>query len=449
VSIIEARASKACFITLGCKVNQAESEALAQLLIQHGYIIVDESEEPDAIIINTCTVTATGSGKSRKTIRKIVKDHPNSTVVVMGCYSQLNPAEVAELEGVDLIVGTQDRLKVVEFLLARREQTVTAVPDSPRRPVQAVKAFTENTVYEELPLVEKTNRARAMLKIQDGCSQFCTYCIIPYARGPSRSRDPQSIISEAEKLLNSGYKELVLTGIHIGAYGNDLSPKISLTDLIKRLLELKNIKRLRLGSIEPLEFTDELLELAATSEVICPHFHIPLQSGSDRILAKMKRPYTTAEYAELLARIRKRLPEAAIAADVMTGFPGETEQDHQTSLEFIAGCNFAGIHVFPYSRRSGTPAAEMPDQIPKNVKAARVRDILKIGLKSRHNYIEKFLGRKMEVLLEQVNPDEIRGHTRNYLDLRLPPELNPGNWQPGDLVECVLRKEYLTEMKEL
>lgn len=449
MSTIETKALKACFITLGCKVNQAESEALAQLLIQHGYQIVDESAEPDAIIINTCTVTGTGSGKSRKTIRKIAKDHPDSIVVVMGCYAQLNPEEVAELEGVDLIVGTQERLKVVDFLLARREQTVAAVLDISYRPVQAVKAFTENTVYEELPLVEKANRARAMLKIQDGCSQFCTYCIIPYARGPSRSRDPHSIISEAEKLLNSGYKEIVLTGIHIGAYGNDLNPKINLTDLIKRLLDLKNIKRLRLGSIEPLEFTDELLELAATNDVICPHFHIPLQSGSDRILAKMERPYTTAEYAELLAKIRQRLPEAAIAADVMTGFPGETEQDHQKALEFIENCSFAGIHVFPYSRRRGTPAADMPNQIPKNIKAARVRDILKIGQKSRQNYIERFLGRSMEVLLEQVKPDELRGHTRNYLDLRLPPELNPGDWQAGDLVECVLRKEYFTEMKDL
>jgi threonylcarbamoyladenosine tRNA methylthiotransferase MtaB len=433
----------ASFITLGCKVNQAESEALAQLLTQEGYQIVREKEDPEVIIINTCTVTGTGSSKSRKLIRKIAKEHPLSTVVVMGCYSQTKPEEVAELEGVDLIVGTQDRRKIAEYLKNINRSVKEAGPPQ-RKPVSAVRQFEEHTAYEELPLIENESRARAMLKIQDGCSQFCTYCIIPYARGPSRSRDPDNILAEAGKLLAAGYKEIVLTGVHIGAYGQDLGREnLDLAELIKRLISLPGMTRLRLGSIEPMEFTPQLLEVVTGSDVICPHFHIPLQSGSNTILARMQRPYSTEDYARLLAEIRERLPEAALATDILTGFPGETEEEHQEALSFTAGCNFAGIHVFPYSRREGTPAAAMPAQVPKSVKDSRVRDYLKIGKESRTDYIRQFLGRELEVLLETVRPDgSALGHTGNYLELKLPPDLNPGNWQAGDLVKCTLREEY-------
>jgi threonylcarbamoyladenosine tRNA methylthiotransferase MtaB len=454
--------SKVAFLTLGCKVNQTESEALAQLLTEEGYQVVQETEEPEIIIINTCTVTGSGSSKSRKLIRKIVKDHPLSTVVIMGCYSQTKPEEVAELEGVDLILGTQNRRFIVEYLkridrhknntpkkLAFPENRVLLNTENKierkKEPLLAVKAFGENIVYEELPLLESENRARAMLKIQDGCSQFCTYCIIPYARGPSRSRDPQNILAEAKQLLMAGYKELVLTGVHIGAYGKDLEEEIDLSTLVSLLVSLPGMNRLRLGSIEPMEFTTEFLEIVGGQQAICPHFHIPLQSASDNILAKMKRPYTTEDYALLLKEIRKRLPDAAIAADIMTGFPGETEKEHQEALDFIRNCDFAGIHVFPYSRREGTPAADMPNQVPRSVKAARVRDIIKIGKESRRRYLDRFLGKSLEVLIEKVEFDgTAQGHTRNYLELRLPPELNPG-WQTGDLANCILRKEYLLD----
>lgn len=443
---------KVSFLTLGCKVNQAESEALAQLLANEGYETVDVSSNPDVIIINTCTVTGTGSSKSRKLIRKTAKEHPFSTIVVMGCYSQTRPEEVAELEGIDLIIGTQDRNKILEHLKELKNRSIQEREDcqetgntiKKKDPVHAVKGFDEKAVYEELPLIEKESRVRAMLKIQDGCSQFCTYCIIPYARGPSRSRNPEKVLEEARQLIDSGYKEIVLTGIHIGAYGKDLKVDMDLAGLVSRLIELKGMKRLRFGSIEPLEFTDELLELVATEEAICPHFHIPLQSGTDTILTKMKRPYTTKEYAELLKRIRERLPDAAIAADIMTGFPGETEEEHQEALGFITSCDFAGIHVFPYSPRSGTPAAEMPEQISRNVKGDRVRDIIKIGEESRQRYKKKFTGKNLEVLLERVEPEGIsQGHTRNYLELRLPASLNPGDWQAGNLINCVLKEKYL------
>ncbi len=435
---------KVCFLTLGCKVNQTESEALAGFLAGEGYLMVHEDEDPDVIIINTCTVTGTGSSKSRKLIRKIAKDHPKSTLAVMGCYSQTKPEEVAELEGVDLILGTKDRLSILKHLRTIRSQDENKATNTPKSPIKAVDAFESEWIYEELPLIESESRARAMLKVQDGCSQFCTYCIVPYARGPSRSRDPQKVIAETRQLLKSGYKEIVLTGVHIGAYGRDFKEEINLADLITQLINIEGMTRLRLGSVEPMEFTPELIEIITSAEVICPHFHIPLQSGSDVILGRMKRPYSTQEYAQLLAQIRERIPEAAIAADIMTGFPGETEEQHQEALTFIAGCEFASIHAFPYSRRPGTPAADMPDQIPKNVKSVRVRDFIKLANESRQRYTQKFIGKTLEVLVERVDADgSAKGHTRNYLELKLPAQLNLHDWQPGDLVECQFQPEYL------
>lgn len=442
---IEGEALKVCFLTLGCKVNQTESEALAQVLAGEGYQVVQETVNPDVIIVNTCTVTSTGSSKSRKLIRKIAKEHPQSTLVVMGCYSQTRPEEVAGIAGVDLVMGTQDRLSVLEHL-ANLQRPNASIIDQARstQPIRRVKRFAERAVYEELPPVANESRSRAMLKIQDGCSQFCTYCIVPYARGPSRSRNPQNVLAEAKQLLAAGYQEIVLTGIHIGAYGKDLQEEIDLAELLSRLLELDGMKRLRLGSVEPMEFNTNLLDIITTSGEICPHFHIPLQSGSNAILERMKRPYSTQDYALLLKQIRKRLPDAAIAADIMTGFPGETAGHHQEALDFIESCNFAGIHAFPFSRREGTPAAAMPDQVPKSIKAARTRDLIRLGQISRQRYAEKFAGRTVEVLLERVDTEgNARGHSRNYLELKLPAVLNPGSWQPGDLVTCTFSLDFL------
>ncbi|NLM21692.1 MAG: tRNA (N(6)-L-threonylcarbamoyladenosine(37)-C(2))-methylthiotransferase MtaB [Peptococcaceae bacterium] len=436
---------KVCFLTLGCKVNQTESEALAQYAAKKGYEVVKETEQPDAVIINTCTVTATGSSKSRKLIHRIVKDHPSSVIVVMGCYSQISPGEVAKIEGVDLVVGTQDRLSIFDYLKQVGAGEITGqVVGKNKDTLNTVKVFTPALEYEELPLIVNESRTRAMLKIQDGCSQFCSYCIVPYARGPSRSRKPENIINETKALLNSGYKEIVLTGIHIGAYGQDLDNNINLAGLISELVQIDALNRLRLGSIEPLEFTDELLAIIAATKVVCHHFHIPLQSGHNRILTEMKRPYTTEYYADLLQKIRDRLPEAALAADVMAGFPGETEHEHQETLKFIEKCEFAGIHAFPYSRRPGTPAADMPNQVPNRTKSARVKDIIRIGQKTKQKYSQKFVGREVEVLVEKVFEDgTAQGHTRNYLELKLPAQKGKEPWKPGQLVRCILKEEYL------
>ncbi len=425
------------FHTLGCKVNQTESEALSQLLSAEGYTIVSETENPDVIIINTCTVTGTGSSKSRKMIRRMAKDHPESTIAVIGCYSQTQPDEVAAIEGVDIILGTQNRADLIEYL--RKVRSFSA-------PVLAVSKYEHQAEYEELPLVESESRARAMLKIQDGCSQYCTYCIVPYARGPSRSRKPERVMAEAVKLLDSGYKEIVLTGVHIGAYGHDLTgAKTDLAQLIRELAQLPGMNRLRLGSIEPMEFSLELLDVISEHRQLCPHFHIPLQSGCDDILARMGRPYTTLDYARLLEAIRKSLPDAAIASDILTGFPGETDRQHEEALHFIADCRFAGIHAFPYSRRPGTPAASMPGQIPNRVKAARVQDLIRLGQESSKHYADQFIGRNLELLVERIEPDgTVVGHTRNYLELRVPPgHFDAPGLSPGDICEVTVGKALL------
>ncbi|AFV03579.1 MiaB family protein [Dehalobacter sp. UNSWDHB] len=438
---------KVSFLTLGCKVNQTESEALSQLLAGEGYKTVQEADSADMIIINTCTVTGKGSMKSRKLIRKMVKDHPGAIIAVMGCYAQLSPDEVAGIDGVGLIMGTQDRSSLLQFLRDIQDERAAGAsakkPAEPLRPLRKVKSFEESVKYEELPLIKSESRTRAMLKIQDGCSQFCTYCIVPYTRGPSRSRDPENVYREARELLKAGYKEIVLTGIHIGAFGRDFTDKnMNLGLLVSELVKLPGMKRLRLGSIEPMEFSLELLEVIAANAAVCPHFHIPLQSGSNKILGKMNRPYTIEDYAALLKQIRARVPDAAIASDIMVGFPGETDQDYQDGLRFIESCEFSGIHVFPYSRRPGTPAADMPEQIPNRIKTARVRELIQIGQKSRRKYERKFIGKQLEVLLENVDQDgRARGHTRNYLELRIPSSL-----AESDLITYAVREEDLVSV---
>lgn len=434
---------KVSFLTLGCKVNQTESEALNQLLTSEGYEVVQEAEGPDVIIINTCTVTGAGSSKSRKLIRRMAKEHPLSTIAVMGCYSQTQPEEVARIEGVDLVLGTQDRSNILSHLHRiaeeKQEKNLKEI-----KPVLAVRDFEAHTEYEELPLIEGESRIRAMLKIQDGCSQFCTYCIVPYARGPARSRSSEKVISEAKKLLKSGHKEIVLTGIHTGAYGKDQAG-MDLSKLISLLAELPELLRLRISSIEPMEFSEELLTAITTHRVVCPHFHIPLQSGSDSVLARMKRPYRVDDYTRLLNRIRERLPEAAITTDVMTGFPGETEQEHEQSLKFIESCEFAGLHVFPYSRREGTLAAGMPGQLPRGTKTNRVQEIIALGQKNRAKYIKRFIGESLEVLVERIEDDgSAQGHTPNYLEIRFPGSLNPGDWQVGQIIKHPLKQEYIS-----
>lgn len=434
------------FVTLGCKVNQVESEALAQLFRTAGYEVVESAGRADVVVVNTCTVTNTGGSKSRQVIRRMIKAHPDSFVVVMGCYAQTAPGDVLKIEGVDLVIGTQDRNRILDLIEEVRQEREDPASNRPRRPYSAVRDIWQVKEFEELPMLEGESRTRAMLKIQEGCNQFCTYCIIPYARGPVRSRLPQNALAEAEKLVQAGYKEIVLTGIHTGAYGQDLDGNWNLARLVRELVQIKGLKRLRLSSIEPMEFTPALLESIFSSPVVCPHLHIPLQSGSDAVLARMQRPYTLGEYKELLDKLFQHIPDVAVTTDVIVGFPGESERDHREALAFVESCGFANIHVFPYSRREGTPAAGYPDQIPNRVKEERVKAMLTVAKASHETYVKRFLGREAEVLIERVDEQGIAsGHTGNYLDVYLPPRANGQSWRSGELVQIILDRDHLKE----
>ncbi|MDR3289238.1 MAG: tRNA (N(6)-L-threonylcarbamoyladenosine(37)-C(2))-methylthiotransferase MtaB [Peptococcaceae bacterium] len=418
--------------TLGCKVNQTESEAVAQLFREAGYTVANVGEKADVIVVNTCTVTDTGDSKSRQMIRRMARTHPGSLIVVMGCYAQTAPEEVLKIEGVDLVIGTQRRSELPALIEKVKEE---------RQPCQAVAPILKTRTFEELPLLAQERRTRATIKIQDGCDQFCTYCVIPYARGPNRSRNPQKILEEARQLVEMGYREIVLTGIHTGAYGRDAGAAWDLARLIRELSALKELRRLRLGSIEPVELTPWLIEEIFSSPVVCPHLHIPLQSGSDAVLTKMRRPYTLREYGNLLEKLYRANPELAVSTDVIAGFPGETEEDHVRSLAFVQGCQFSGIHVFPYSQRRGTPAANFPEQISKKVKGERSRELLRVAASGRQAYQEKFIGREAEVLIERVAAGAVWGRTPNYLALKLPvpPERTLTS---GEFICIILERNY-------
>ena len=393
---------KIFFVTLGCKVNQYETEAMQKLFAAAGWQIVEEISAAAVVVINTCTVTAVSSQKSRQMIRRAAKK--NCLTVVVGCYAQSEPEEVAKIAGVDVIIGTKDRTKIVELVeaaLATREK------------IFQVGAVEEIKDFEELP--HTPHRTRAFLKIEDGCNNFCSYCIIPYVRGRVRSRKLESIRAECLALKAAGFKEIVLTGIHIGAYGRDFGEKISLVDAIKTVLDAANPLRLRLGSIESAEMTDELIDLIKTDARICNHVHLPLQSGCDEILRAMHRPYTTKNFSELTARLVKEVPEISIGTDLIVGFPGETDENFSATLNFIREQPFSKIHVFPFSARAGTVAASLPNQIPPQIKKARASLALEISRAKAEKFSERLLGKTVEIIAETSAEGIVDGLTKNYV----------------------------------
>lgn len=398
---------------LGCKVNQNEGEALLDIFRRHGYEVVDFEEIADVYLIHTCTVTHIGEKKSRQIIRRASRRNPQALIVVSGCYAQVAPQEVLKIPGVDLVIGTQDRSRIMELIeKAEKERT----------PVNAVRDVLRAKDFEELPLVQ-TGKVRAFLKIQEGCQQFCSYCIIPFARGPVRSRDPQKTLEEIARLVKQGYKEVVLTGIHTGAYGQDFPNGPNLNELIREIVKIPGLKRLRISSLDPNEFTPELIETLATSPVICPHLHISLQSGDDEILQRMRRQYTTAQYRDLVRELRQRIPHLGLTTDVMVGFPGEREEQHRNSLRFVEEIGFSGLHVFKYSPRKGTKAASFPDQVPPEVKERRSQEMIALGKRLAYDFAAGFLGTNMEVLVEQRDTAGLwEGHTGNYLKVKFASE---------------------------
>ena len=408
--------SSVAFHTLGCKVNHYETEAIWQLFKEAGYDRGEFEKNSDVYVINTCTVTNTGDKKSRQVIRRAIRNNPDAVICVTGCYAQTSPAEIMAIPGVDIVVGTQDRTKLLGLIDEYRTE---------RQPINAVRNIMKNRVYEELDVPAFTDRTRASLKIQEGCNNFCTFCIIPWARGLMRSRDPQEVIHQAQQLVDAGYLEIVLTGIHTGGYGEDLKD-YNLARLLRDLeTQVKGLKRLRISSIEASQLTDEVIEVLRNSNIIVRHLHIPIQSGSNTVLKRMRRKYTMEFFAERLDRLREALPQLAITSDVIVGFPGETEEEFMDTYNFIRDHRFSELHVFPYSKRTGTPAARMEDQVDEEVKNKRVHRLIELNDQLAKQYASTFENEVLEVIPEEkykLDSDSglYEGYTDNYLKVVLP-----------------------------
>ena len=397
---------KAASFALGCKVNQYESEAIAELFAEKGYEIVGIDEEADVYVINTCTVTNFGDKKSRQLIRKVKRQNGNAIVAVVGCYAQTAPKELMEIAGVNLVIGTKDRAQIVEMV----EQY-----DRANGVENHVSDIMKERVFEPLSIQKLANRTRAYLKIQDGCSQYCSYCIIPYARGPIRSREPQEVVAEVKRLAENGFKEVVLTGIHVASYGKDRRDT-SLPDILKQVHEVEGIERIRFSSIEPNVVTEEFAQTMAALPKVCDHFHLSLQSGCDKTLKEMNRKYDTEKYRQAAATLRKYLPKVALTTDIIVGFPRGTEEDFRESYAFAEEIGFAKIHVFPYSPKRGTPAAARKDQLLNAVKAERSHTLIQLSDKMAADFLADAVGTDAEVLYERAVGEGIyEGHTTNYM----------------------------------
>ncbi len=405
---------KVALHTLGCKVNYYDTEAIWQLFKRDGYERVDFADQADVYVINTCTVTHEGDRKSRQMIRRAVRNNPDAVVVVTGCYAQIAPGEILGIDGVDLVVGNQYREQMMEWIDKVREE---------HHPYNAVAPILKQKEFEDMDVPMFAERTRASLKIEDGCNHFCTFCIIPYARGLVRSRKPESVVRQARRLADAGYHEIVLTGIHTGGYGEDLE-NFSLADLLMELEKIENLRRIRISSIEASEISDQLIQVLSDSSKVCRHLHIPLQAGANEVLKRMNRHYTIEEYGDKLSKVRRALPDLAITSDIIVGFPGETDEQFMTTYDFVKAQAFAELHVFPYSPRVGTPAAKFTDAVPEEVKHERVEKMMALSQELQHAYNSRFVNQVLEVIPEE---SELRngqlwlvGHADNYMKIEFP-----------------------------
>ncbi len=406
---------KFTIMTLGCKVNQYESDGLAQYLITSGWRSTADKTGADLCIINTCTVTQKAAMQSRQAIRKAVKTNPGACIIVTGCYAQVEPSELEKISGVDYVIGHADKHKIPFMLskIAKRENL---------HPIRICHDVAIEKKFAHFPCPVSGQRTRAFLKIQDGCNNFCTYCIVPYARGRSRSMPAAEVLNNIKKLQAAGFKEVVLTGIHLGYYGLDFAPRGSLAEMLKQIHEARPINRVRLSSIEPHEITEEIISLVASSPVFCHHFHIPLQSGDDGILKRMHRPYSGAFFKDLVLKIDGLLPDAAIGADLLVGFPGETDTAFENTYNVIKKLPLTYLHVFPFSPRSGTPAAGYPDQVAHDVVKLRCRRMRDLGIAKKKLFYKNNIGKISKVLIEGERARDtglLKGTTHNYIPVLL------------------------------
>ncbi len=392
-------------MTLGCKVNQYESEAMAELFTNSGYEVVND-EISDIYIINTCTVTNLSDRKSRQFISRAKTENPEAIIAVVGCYSQISPEDIEKIGDIDIILGTTDRCRIVELCeLAMRDKVQ----------INLVKKLEPGKDFEPLEITENSEKTRSYIKVQEGCNQFCTYCIIPYARGPITSRDMNSVISEASVLSENGYKEVVLTGIHVASYGLDHGKSEALIELIEEVDKIPGIERIRMSSLEPNIITRPFMERISKLEKFCDHFHLSLQSGSDNVLKRMNRKYNSEEYTKKIELIREYYPDAGITTDIIVGFPGESDEDFKDSLNMVNDIGFSRVHAFRYSPRTGTPAAKFKDQIHGEIKKDRSNTLIELADRKSEEFLDSLIGKKLKILFETKAGNVVEGYSTNYV----------------------------------
>ncbi|CCQ97390.1 Threonylcarbamoyladenosine tRNA methylthiotransferase MtaB [[Clostridium] ultunense Esp] len=399
---------KVAFYTLGCKVNQYETEAMEELFEKRGYEIVDSDKDADIYVINTCTVTNLGDRKSRQFIRRAKKANANSIIAAVGCYSQVAPEEVEAIEGVDIVIGTTDRNSIVDLCEEAKNKN---------KKINIVKSIKGHKEFENLNIADLKSKTRAYIKIQEGCNQFCSYCIIPYARGPIRSRDLEGIINESKRLAKAGFKEVILTGIHVTSYGKDFQD-LTLVDVIEEISKIDGIERIRLSSIEPRFVNEKFMQRAVNSKKLCDHFHLSLQSGSNTVLKRMNRKYTTSQYKDIVNLIREYMPDAGITTDIIVGFPGETAEEFEETYNYVKDIHFSRIHVFKYSPRKGTPASRFKDQIHGNIKQERSEKLILLGEELMESFNKKYIDKTLPVLFEEGEKGWMEGYTTNYIRIK-------------------------------
>lgn len=397
--------NKAAFYTLGCRVNTYETEAIMEMFIKNGYEIVDFDQYADVYIINTCTVTNISDKKSRQMIRKAKKLNPKSVVAAVGCYVQVAPDEVASIDGVDIIVGTSDKGKILKLIDEYKKN---------KKQVRHIQNIMNIREFEELEIDEYHDKTRAFLKIQDGCDRFCSYCLIPFARGPVRSRGIENIEKEVKKLSERGFKEIILSGIHVASYGKDIG-NINLVDVIELINGFEGIERIRIGSIDPTFFSDEVIERLEKLHKFCPHFHLSLQSGCDETLKRMNRHYTTDDYRRIVNKIRDTFEDVSITTDIIVGFPGETDEEFKKTYEFLKDIKLSKMHIFKYSPRKGTRAEKLENQVSPEDKERRSKILIELDNELERRFIERFVGRNMKVLFEEGENGLFKGYTTNYI----------------------------------
>lgn len=415
------------FCTLGCKVNQYETNAMIEQFIKKDYTIKEFNEKADIYIINTCTVTNMADRKSRQMLRRAKELNPNSIIVACGCYAQVAKEELEKIPEIDLIYGTNEKNKIADLVdslgtshfalsipLASKTENDNNIKETKVTDVMYQKEFLDFGV------TDYTEKTRAVIKVQDGCDRFCSYCIIPYARGHIRSRKIQNVVEEIKTIAQKGIKEVIITGIHVASYGRDIKENIGLIDLLEEINKIDGIKRIRLGSLEPTLITEEFLERLTKLEKICDHFHLSLQSGCDETLKRMNRRYTTEEFKKCTELLRKAYPNVALTTDIIVGFPGETDEEFNKTYEFLKEINFYQMHIFKYSPRKGTKAAVMPNQIDGNIKEQRSTKLIELSHNNEIKYNEEEIGKELEVLWEEKEDEYIKGHTTNYKVVKIP-----------------------------